>query len=122
MRLVRVKASSFTAGFETDGVVRRCAPILRKALLGKTDDEARQIIAQKGWKASVIAEEDEPWIRGHELLTVRNRRWCLGCDLLQQRGKNDWPAIKADCPRDTVRARHADADASNIKGTADEGS
>lgn len=51
MRLVRVVAPHFVAGFETDGVVRCAAPILRKHLLGKTDDEARLIIKAMGWKA-----------------------------------------------------------------------
>lgn len=52
-RLVRVVAPRFVAGFITDGIVRRAAPILVKHLLGKTDDEARAVIAAKGWKASV---------------------------------------------------------------------
>lgn len=53
MKLVRVVAPHFVAGFETDGVVRRAAPIL-KYLVGKTDDQAREYIKSKGWKASVI--------------------------------------------------------------------
>ncbi len=52
-RLVRVVAPHFVAGFETDGIVRRAAPII-KYLVGKTDDEARTYIQSKGWKASVI--------------------------------------------------------------------
>lgn len=56
---MRVVARTFVAGFETDGVVRRCAPILRKSLLGKTDEEARQIIQKMGWQASVL-HTDEP--------------------------------------------------------------
>jgi hypothetical protein len=55
-RLVRVVAKNFVAGFVTDGVVRRAAPIL-KVLLGKSDDEARAIIRAKGWSASVIDAE-----------------------------------------------------------------
>jgi hypothetical protein len=58
VKLVRVIAKHFVAGFETDGVVRRCAPILRKALFGKTDEEARAIIRAKGWTASVIDDGD----------------------------------------------------------------
>jgi hypothetical protein len=54
MKLVRVVAPHFVAGFETDGVVRRAAPIL-KYLVGKTDEEARRYIARKGWRASVIS-------------------------------------------------------------------
>lgn len=54
LRLVRVVAPYFVAGFETDGIVRRAAPILRRDLMGKTDDEARAIINRKGWKASLI--------------------------------------------------------------------
>lgn len=50
-RLIRVVAPHFVAGFITDGIVRRAAPIL-KYLEGKTDEEARAYIASKGWKAS----------------------------------------------------------------------
>jgi hypothetical protein len=53
LTLVRVVAPHFVAGFETDGVVRRAAPILKK-LVGMTDDEARAFIHSKGWKASII--------------------------------------------------------------------
>ena len=53
MKLVRVVAPHFVAGFETDGVVRRAAPII-KHLVGKSDDYAREVIARYGWKASVI--------------------------------------------------------------------
>ena len=54
--LVRVVAPHFVAGFETDGIVRRTAPILRN-LLGMTDEQARRTIAmmkKKGWKASIV--------------------------------------------------------------------
>lgn len=56
MKLVRVVAPHFVAGFETDGIVRRAAPIL-KYLKGKTDAQARAYIARKGWKASVIPDQ-----------------------------------------------------------------
>ena len=59
MKLVRVVTPHFVAGFETDGIVRRAAPILRN-LLGMTDDEARRffaMMARKGWKASVVPEQ-----------------------------------------------------------------
>jgi hypothetical protein len=62
MKLVRVVAPHFVAGFETDGVVRRAAPILKR-LVGLTDDQARQVVASNGWKASVIAD---PQIIQHE--------------------------------------------------------
>lgn len=55
MKLVRVVAPHFVAGFETDGVVRRAAPILKR-LIGQPDDIARQVIARFKWKASVIDE------------------------------------------------------------------
>lgn len=55
MRLVRVVAPHFVAGFETDGVVRRAAPILRY-LIGWSDDRTRRYIVGKGWRASVISE------------------------------------------------------------------
>lgn len=60
MQLIRVVAPHFVAGFETDGIVRRAAPILRKHLIGKTDDEARKIIAQRGWRASVVKTAPDP--------------------------------------------------------------
>ena len=56
MKLVRVVAPHFVAGFETDGIVRRAAPIL-KYLKGKTDVQARAYIAKKGWKASVVPDQ-----------------------------------------------------------------
>jgi hypothetical protein len=56
--LVRVVAPHFVAGFETDGVVRRAAPIL-KGLVRMTDEEARAFIKSKGWTASVITHQDE---------------------------------------------------------------
>lgn len=58
MRLVRVVAPHFVAGFETDGVVRRAAPILKR-LIGESDDTARKVIARFKWKASVIDEYDD---------------------------------------------------------------
>jgi hypothetical protein len=56
LKLVRVVSRTFVAGFESDGVVRRCAPILKKRLLGKTDEEARAIIRNMGWTASVVSD------------------------------------------------------------------
>ncbi len=53
MTLVRIVAPHFVAGFETDGVVRRAAPIIRY-MLGWSDARARSYIASKGWKASRI--------------------------------------------------------------------
>ncbi len=59
-RLIRVTAPHFVAGFETDGkTVRIAAPILKRVLLGKSEDEARAIIAAKGWKASVLAPKGD---------------------------------------------------------------
>lgn len=55
MTLVRIVAPHFVAGFETDGIARRAAPII-KYLIGKTNDEARAYIESKGWKASVVAK------------------------------------------------------------------
>lgn len=54
MNLVRVVAPHFVAGFESDGTVRRAAPIL-KQMTGWSDERARQYIASKGWKATIIA-------------------------------------------------------------------
>jgi hypothetical protein len=53
MTLVRVAAPHFVAGFETDGIIRRTAPIL-KYLVGWEDDRARAYFAKKGWKAHVV--------------------------------------------------------------------
>ena len=59
-RLVRVIGPNFVAGFvEIDDKVRRAAPILRKHLLGKTEQEARDIIRRMGWKASVVAATEK---------------------------------------------------------------
>jgi len=60
MRLVRVVAPHFVAGFVTDGFVIRAAPILKR-LIGESDETARKIIAHFKWKASVVDEwsEDE---------------------------------------------------------------
>lgn len=52
--LVRVVAPSFVAGFETDGVVRRAAPILRRHILGMTDEQAARVIERKGWIAEAV--------------------------------------------------------------------
>lgn len=56
LKLVRIVAPHFVAGFETDGTVRRAAPII-KHLVGKSDDEARAYIKKRGWVASVIEEK-----------------------------------------------------------------
>lgn len=56
VKLVRVVAPHFVAGFETDGVVRRTAPILKR-MLGMDDERARKYIKRKGWKASVVPEQ-----------------------------------------------------------------
>jgi hypothetical protein len=62
LTLVRVVAPRFVAGFESDGIVRRAAPIL-KALVGMTDAEVREYIKARGWQASVIT--DQPSIQHH---------------------------------------------------------
>jgi hypothetical protein len=46
--------NGFVAAFESDGIVRRAAPII-KALVGMTEDEARAHIAAQGWQASIVA-------------------------------------------------------------------
>jgi hypothetical protein len=62
LTLVRVIGPGFVAGFETDGTVRRTAPIL-KALIGMTDAEARAHIKAQGWQASIVP--DQPSIEHH---------------------------------------------------------
>lgn len=55
MKLVRVVAPHFVAGFESDGSrVVLAAPIL-KYLVGKSEAYARHYIKQKGWTANVCA-------------------------------------------------------------------
>lgn len=56
MKLVRVVAPHFVAGFESDGHnIVRAAPIL-KYLIGKTEAYARHYIKQKGWVASICTQ------------------------------------------------------------------
>jgi DUF1009 family protein len=58
VKLVRVVAPHFVAGFESDGTkVVRAAPILKK-LIGKSETYARETIARYGWKASVIDNQE----------------------------------------------------------------
>lgn len=51
-KLIRVIAPHFVAGFETDGVVIRAAPIM-KYMVGWTDEKTRSYILKKGWTATV---------------------------------------------------------------------
>jgi len=53
MKLIRVVAPHFVAGFESDGTIKRAAPIM-SYMVGWSDDKAREYILSKGWKASVI--------------------------------------------------------------------
>lgn len=52
--LVRIVAPNFVAGFETDGIVLRAAPII-KYLVGKSNADVRAYIKSKGWTASICA-------------------------------------------------------------------
>lgn len=52
--LVRIVAPHFVAGFETDGTVRRAAPILRY-MVGWNDDKVRDYVKKKGWTASIVS-------------------------------------------------------------------
>lgn len=56
MKLIRIVAPHFVAGFESDGIVRRAAPIL-KQMRGMTDERARAYMKKKGWKASVVPDQ-----------------------------------------------------------------
>ncbi len=52
--LVQVTGPRFCAAFVIDDEVREAAPILRRDLMGKTEAQARAVIASKGWKAVVV--------------------------------------------------------------------
>jgi hypothetical protein len=54
MKLVRIVAPDFVAGFETDGIVRRAAPIIAY-VVGWTDDQVRDHVRAQGWQASILA-------------------------------------------------------------------
>ena len=57
MKLIRVVAPHFVAGFITDGEkVVLAAPILSKRFIGLSEDDARKVIAHFNWKASIIEE------------------------------------------------------------------
>jgi len=53
MKLIRVVAPHFVAGFVSDGTVTRAAPILKR-LVGESDETARKVIEHFKWKASVV--------------------------------------------------------------------
>lgn len=55
MKLVRIVAKHFVAGLETDGNVRRAAPII-KYMIGWSDDRVRDYVKAQGWKASIVKE------------------------------------------------------------------
>jgi hypothetical protein len=46
-------------------------------------------------------------MKAHEFVTVKDRRWCLGCDLFQTKSQGAvfFPTPRNACPRDTPRAR-----------------
>ena len=53
--LIQVRAPHFCAGMiVVDGIVISAAPILRRWFLGKTEDQARAIIAARKWKAVIV--------------------------------------------------------------------
>lgn len=55
--LASIKAPHFYCGIVLwDDVVVQTAPIVRKALHGKTRDYVRDYCARKGWQVSVIDE------------------------------------------------------------------
>ena len=54
MTLVRIVAPHFVAGLETDGIVRRAAPIIAY-MVGWPDDRVREYVKAQGWKASICS-------------------------------------------------------------------
>jgi hypothetical protein len=55
LTLVRIVSPHFVAGIETDGTVRRAAPIVGY-MVGWSDDQVRTHVKAKGWTASIIPE------------------------------------------------------------------
>lgn len=55
MKLIRVVAPHFVAGFETDGEIRRAAPIIAY-MIGWPDSKARAYIARKKWTAKIVVD------------------------------------------------------------------
>ena len=53
MMLVRIVAPDFVAGFETDGTVRRAAPII-SYMLGWPNAKVREHVKAMGWRASIV--------------------------------------------------------------------
>jgi hypothetical protein len=57
MKLVRVVAPHFVAGFISDGEkVVRAAPILSRRFIGLSEDRARKVIEHFRWEAHIIDE------------------------------------------------------------------
>ena len=54
MRLYRVVAPHFVAGYESDGTIRRAAPVLRY-VVGWSDFQAWNYFCSKGWKFDFVA-------------------------------------------------------------------
>jgi hypothetical protein len=50
-------------------------------------------------------------MRSHDFIEVGNRRWCVGCDLYQQKERSAvyFPTPAKSCPRNTPLAREQDA-------------
>ena len=63
LTLVRIVAPHFVAGIETDGTVRRAAPIIGY-MLGWTDAEVREHVRAQNWSASIV--NAQPQIQQHE--------------------------------------------------------
>ena len=63
----QVGGRDFTAAFEVDRVkVRVTAPILKRFIHGLSIDEARGVIAEEGWTATVVKKQlTEPCIVQH---------------------------------------------------------
>ncbi len=55
--LVRVVASYFVAGLiVSDDRCIHAAPILRKACMGKTADQLREMFQTRGWQAHIVTD------------------------------------------------------------------
>lgn len=57
MKLVRIRTDTFTAGFLSDGVIRKTTKQV-KFMLGWPEEKARATIHRNGWSAGIVTGDD----------------------------------------------------------------